>query len=318
MPRKLPVTYWLGLSIILLCEFFLFADVVMSDRGPVKTQEQVTEVMRNRPATGFGKVARLVAVNMTAFVWIGYLLLLEGLLTAQMGRSSVRVRAHHFALLCLASVFIWCVFDAINFRRGMRAWEYIGIPARFQDRIVGYLFAFAAIVPSMLMSGQVLMNWRWFDRLRSRAWTLSNPGFWIVIAIGAATCLWPLLDPRPITNLTLWTSLVFFLDPINMKLGRPSLLRDWQNGWYGRTASLFAGGLVCGLLWEFWNYWALAKWVYHLEFLGPLEHIRYFEMPVLGLLGFLPFGAECWVRWQTIRIALDGLAEPLPDERSLL
>jgi hypothetical protein len=87
---------------------------------------------------------------------------------------------------------------------------------------------------------------------------------------------------------------------------------------FWRAAALFAGGLVCGLLWEFWNYWALAKWVYHLEFLGPLEHIRYFEMPVLGLLGFLPFGAECWVMWQTIRIALDGLAEPLPDERSLL
>jgi hypothetical protein len=80
----------------------------------------------------------------------------------------------------------------------------------------------------------------------------------------------------------------------------------------------FAGGLGCGFLWEFWNYWALTKWVYHLPFLGAAEHIRYFEMPVVGLLGFIAFGIECWVIWQSMRIPLDGLAEPLPDERSLL
>lgn len=322
MPRRsirFPITGWIGAAIILFCEGMLFADVRISDRGAVETQAQVTAVLQNRPTTFFAKAARLVAINMTAFVWTGYLLLLEGMLAAQHGRSPVRARPHHFWLLCLASVFIWCVFDAINFRRGMRAWEYIGIPHRFEDRIVAYLFAFAAIVPSMFMSGQVLlMNFKWFDRLRGRQWKLSNAGWWMIILAGALMCAWPLLDPRPITNLTLWMSLVFFLDPINLQLGRPSLLRDWQNGWYGRTAALFAGGLMCGLLWEFWNYWALAKWTYHLPFLGSLEHVRYFQMPVIGLIGFIPFGAECWVMWQTMRIALDGLVEPLPDERSLL
>lgn len=316
--RRFPITGWIGLSIIVLCEVMLFADVALSHRGAVETESQVTAILQNRPVTLSAKIARLVAINMTAIVWIGYLLLLEGTLTKQQGRSPVRARRHHFALLCLASVFIWCVFDAINFRRGMRAWEYIGIPHRFEDRILPYLFAFGAIVPSMLMSGQVLLNARWFDRLRGRPWKLPSAGWWLIVLIGAIMCAWPLLDARPITNLTLWTSLVFLLDPINLKLGRPSLLRDWQNGWYGRTAALFAGGLMCGLLWEFWNYWALAKWVYHLPFLGPLEHVRYFQMPVIGLLGFIPFGAECWVMWQTMRIPLDGLAEPLPDDRSLL
>jgi hypothetical protein len=41
-------------------------------------------------------------------------------------------------------------------------------------------------------------------------------------------------------------------------------------------------------------------------------------MPVLGLLGFLPFGIECWVMWQLIRIPLDGLVEELPDNRTLI
>jgi hypothetical protein len=129
---------------------------------------------------------------------------------------------------------------------------------------------------------------------------------------------WPLLHPDPITNLTLWASLVFLLDPINYWLGRPSMWRDWFHGNFARTLAAFCGGLLCGLLWEFWNYWALTKWTYHLPFLGWTEHYRYFEMPLLGLIGFLPFGLECWVIWQLLRIPLDGLAEPLPDDKTLL
>ena len=96
------------------------------------------------------------------------------------------------------------------------------------------------------------------------------------------------------------------------------MLRDWERGWYGRTLAALAGGLTCGFLWEFWNYWALAKWVYDLPFLGVTQHYKYFEMPLVGLLGFIPFGLECWVMWQMMRIPLDGLVEPLPGNRSLL
>ena len=83
-----------------------------------------------------------------------------------------------------------------------------------------------------------------------------------------------------------------------------------------------AGGAICGLLWEFWNYWALAKWTYKLPFLEDLEQYRYFEMPWLGFLGFLPFALECWVVLNTILILIEktGLrvAEPLADEDTVL
>jgi hypothetical protein len=116
----------------------------------------------------------------------------------------------------------------------------------------------------------------------------------------------------------LWTSLVFLLDPINYWLGLPSMFRDFERGWYGRTLAAMAGGLICGFLWEFWNYWALTKWTYHLPFLGVTEQYKYFEMPLVGLLGFIPFGVECWVMWQLMRWPLRGLVEPLPDDRQLL
>jgi hypothetical protein len=316
--RRLPRTFWIGLLIVLACEALLFADVYFSGRGALHTHAEIAALKaEHKPATRLQRLARRVAVNMTPLVWVGYLLLVEGVLTRQRGRSPVRSRPHHFAMLCLASVIIWCIFDWINFY-SIQAWRYIGMPEAFADRALGYLIAFGTIVPGMLMSGQVMMNAGVFDWARGRPWRLPGWVPWASLAAGAGMLLWPLVHADPITNFTLWTSLVFLLDPINLWLGRPSMWRDWSSGWYGRTLAAFGGGLLCGLLWEFWNYWALTKWIYHLPFLGSLEQVRYFEMPVPGLLGFIPFGLECWVMWQTMRIVFDGLVEPLPDERSLL
>jgi hypothetical protein len=63
------------------------------------------------------------------------------------------------------------------------------------------------------------------------------------------------------------------------------------------------GGLVCGILWEFWNFWARTKWIYAVPI---LSEIKIFEMPVLGFLGFPPFAVECYVLYHLARKALRG------------
>jgi hypothetical protein len=316
--NRFPLSILLGLFIILASELFLFADVHLSHRGPIHSDAEYLGVVSTPPQGLIGEIAREVAVNMTALAWVGYILLMEGVLAATAGGSPVRKRPHHFSLLFLASIFIWCVFDYINFHAGMLAWVYIGMPIHLEDKFLPYFLAFGTIVPGMLMNGQMMLNLGWFDWARSRDWRLPTWVQWFACLVGLGMFIWPLFYPNPITILTLWTSFVFLLDPINDHFGRPSMFRDWQNGWYGRTLAAFAGGLTCGFLWEFWNYWALTKWVYHLPFLGRWEHYHYFEMPLPGLIGFIPFGLECWVMWQTMRMAFDGLAEPLPDEKSLL
>jgi len=323
--RRWPLTIWLGLLIVGLCELLLFADVHFANRGPVRTAAKRLAVPHAQHTLAL--VARWVAVNMTALVWVGYLVLLEGLLTLRTGASPLRRRPHHVLLCCLASVFIWAVFDMINFNLGMHAWIYIGmpgtpgIPGGFADRAVGYFVAFATIVPGMLLSGQLMLELNWFDWARSAGrdgFRMPHWGLTVSLIAGAAMLAWVCVARTPVTNYVLWTSLVFLLDPINYWLGRPSMFRDWERGWYGRTLAAFSGGLLCGFLWEFWNYWALTKWTYHLPFLGAAEQYRYFEMPLPGLLGFIPFGIECWIMWQLMRIPLDGLAEPLPNDCTLL
>ncbi|HVT90476.1 MAG TPA: hypothetical protein VHD56_16600 [Tepidisphaeraceae bacterium] len=313
--RRAPITLWIGFAIIIACEVLLFSDVVLTHRGPIKSDQQLMALPE--PAGNFGQLARFIAANMTPFAWFGYIIFLDGALYLQSTGSPVRKRPHHFAMISLASVFIWCVFDTFNFY-SILAWDYIGMPPNLIDRVIGYFIAFASIVPGMLMSGQLLMNFGLFDWARARSWRMPPVVLWISFISGLAMLLWPMFYHNPVTNLTLWTSLVFLLDPFNYLLGRPSMWRDWSQGWYGRTLACFAGGLMCGFLWEFWNFWALSKWVYHLPFLGPFEHYRYFEMPLPGLIGFVPFGIECWVMWQSIRLPLDGLVEELPDQRHLL
>lgn len=317
MTRRPPATFWIGLGLIAVLEGLLAHDVQSTNRGALHTEPTVRAFLTTPPAGLIGHASRWVAVNFTALVWPAYLILLDGVLIWQTGSSPIRQRPRTFAALALASVPIWCLFDWVNFCF-IHAWDYIGLPPSLLQRLWGYFLAFASITPAMLLSGQVLLNAGLFNWATGRPWRMPRWLPWASLIAGAAMFAWPFLSRDPVSNLTLWASLVFLIDPINDRLGRPSMWRDWRSGRYARTLAAFAGGLTCGLLWEFWNFYALAKWTYHLPFLGPLEQYKYFEMPLPGLLGFLPFGLECWVLWQLLRIPLDRWLEPPPDERSLL
>jgi len=79
-----------------------------------------------------------------------------------------------------------------------------------------------------------------------------------------------------------------------LRLGLPSLLSGLEQGRRGRLYSLLVSGWVCGWLWEFWNYWAKAKWLY----VFPMfQGWKIFEMPAPGYLGFPPFALECFAMY---------------------
>jgi hypothetical protein len=262
-------------------------------------------------------VAMVVRANITPFGWCGYLVFLLGLLAWMDGRSYVARFRNRLVMCWLWSVPAWCYFDWMNFyymrdvRTGLRAWEYINLPEVFSDRLVGYLFAFGAIAPGMFMTAEVLQRlgfWRAEGRRRvdgRRGWKLSGG----IFVLGLVLAPIPIVVGGPASNLAIWVGTWAVLDPINYWCGRPSIVGDWLELRFGRFLSLFSGGLVCGFLWEFWNYWSFTKWIYHLPFLGRLEGIRYFEMPVMGLIGFPAFALETWAMWQTTLLVLSAFVE---------
>lgn len=316
---KVPWTLAAGAALIAAAQMLLFVDVW--HRGGVVIPPPEGVVLP-RPGSPLQWAARWTAINMTVLGWVGYLLVADGLLQWTRDGSPIRRRPNRFIVAWLTSVPVWCLFDTINFYF-MDAWRYHGLPPAWSQRLTGYFIAFAAISPGMFLAAELYQRLG-LGRLNApcrpvaHGLSLGVPLLLGAIALGLTVAA----GHTTVLNLVLWIALIYLLDPINRRLGAPSLIGDWYAGRWGRTLALFAGGATCGLLWEFWNYWALAKWTYHLPFLGPLERVRYFEMPLAGFLGFLPFAAECWVMLNTIVALLErgGLrvAEPLADDGAVL
>jgi hypothetical protein len=97
----------------------------------------------------------------------------------------------------------------------------------------------------------------------------------------------------------IWVGFILLLDPINYRFGGRSLLRDLEEGNPRKIYLLLIAGLICGLLWEFWNFWALSKWIYTVPF---FEKAKGFEMPFLGFLGFPPFAVQAYVMYNTLSL----------------
>src|SRR5262249_8907767 len=74
-------------------------------------------------------------------------------------------------------------------------------------------------------------------------------------------------------------------------LGAESLRADIRAGRYDRIINLSLGGVLCGALWELWNFWAGAKWHYSVPI---MERWKIFEMPLPGYFGFPPVALECF------------------------
>jgi hypothetical protein len=84
--------------------------------------------------------------------------------------------------------------------------------------------------------------------------------------------------------------------------------------------------MICGFLWEAWNYQTLplggAGWLYTMP---PSIHNlifgwHYGKMPLAGLLGFPPFAIECFAIYYFLRraLGLSRFAAQSPEEPGAL
>jgi hypothetical protein len=176
----------------------------------------------------------------------------------------------------------------------------VGLPDDFWRRWAGYAWAYATIWPAILLTTEFLENRSFIAKQKIRPVRLRQKHLRLSLFAGIAFLLSPFLTPSSIAQYLaapVWLGFIFFLDPLNYWLGGRSLFRDLQKGNPRRLYALLLSGFLCGWFWEFWNYWAGAKWHYTVPILGD---VKIFEMPVLGYLGFPPFAVECFVMYSFI------------------
>jgi hypothetical protein len=269
--RTLPIYGWIGLIVILASEAGMLAHV--------------------EPFFSWH----------TPIAWTGYILCVDALVWKRRGSSWLRDRPAELAFLACVSVPLWVIFELYN-KYALHNWHYIGLPDVLIVRYFGYAWAFATIWPAIFETADLISSLR--DRRASehRADPIVSqhlgPLAWVSVALGAAMLAVPIVHPSPYLAAPVWLGFIFLLDPLNARAGAESIMGDRRQGRTRRLTNLLAAGLACGLLWEFWNYWAHTKWVYTVPI---LPEVRLFEMPILGFGGFPPFAVECFVMYVAVR-----------------
>jgi hypothetical protein len=235
------------------------------------------------------------------FAWWSYILLADNLLLKLRGRSLLTNRRREFWRMLPLSIFIWLIFEAYNF--AIHNWSYTIAPLEIWQRWLGYALSFATVLPGIFITSDLVETiFGGFPKpaaseceiIQQIPFSKPSPAF---MAIGLALTIAPLIWPRYFFP-AVWLGPIFLLDPLLEKSGIQGLSLNILSGNRKRIWSLLIGGLICGLMWEFWNFWAGSKWHYTVPFFG---NWKLFEMPVAGFLGFPPFALECWILYHLLR-----------------
>lgn len=245
-------------------------------------------------------LARTISVWATPICWWGYILLVDAIIFRLKGESLISTRRNEFFLLLPLSVGFWLIFEAYNLH--LQNWEYHGLPENAVIRCLGLALSFATIMPGLFLTAELLKTLKIFKGLRLPPLRITNRIIYGGVILGFIFLIVPLMVSQHYALYLfalVWTGFIMVLDPIVYSSGGESLLRDLEKGFLERILCLFAAGYLCGFLWEFWNYWAAAKWVYLVPFTPT---VKIFEMPIAGFFGFGPLAWEYFIMYNFVRL----------------
>ncbi len=246
----------------------------------------------------------------TPIAWSGFIIFADAIVWRARGHSWIRSAPREFIALAAASILLWVVFEGFNLI--IRNWYYTGLPESAALRYFGYAWSFATIWPAIFIGAELVAVARGAGGSgragessgsdEARASALPALPALLSVAAGALMLASPFLTSPSVARYLaapVWLGFILLLDPINARLGGESLWRDWRAGRADRVINLSLSGILCGVLWEFWNYWSRAKWHYSVPI---MEHLKVFEMPVPGYLGFPAFALECFTMYVFVRL----------------
>ena len=221
-------------------------------------------------------------------LWLGYGLTVDGLNVARRGTSLLTRDRWGYVGLFVISAPAWWIFEAINLRTAN--WVYVG-REHFTDLEYALLatLSFSTVAPAVLGTAELFAGLGFVRRLpRYARLATDTRTVRTIFALGVVMFVLMMIWPRYFFPFV-WLSVVFVLEPINVRAGNRSLLEWTARGDWRPVVALALGALVCGFFWELWNLHSYPKWTYRVPIFG-FWHV--FEMPLLGYLGYIPFSWE--------------------------
>ena len=262
------------------------------------------------PWWGWGGVAVMVggwilAWNRFAFVapvqrftyiplWMGLIVALNGLVYKRSGRCPLAQDAGRYLTLFPVSAAFWWFFEYLN--RYVWNWFYVNVldvsPLTY---IVTATISFSTVLPGILVVAELLGTFRFFsdDAFANMMRVNVRSGSMVaLLAVGSAIGLVGIVLVPELAYPFLWISPFMVVVLLKMPFRSPCALDEVVDGNWSRIVRFAVASLLCGFVWEMWNVNSFTKWIYAVPY---VQRFHYFEMPLLGLFGYIPFGIECLV-----------------------
>jgi len=232
-------------------------------------------------------------------LWCSYIILLNALTYMRSGKCMLTNQSGYLVTLFIVSIPFWWYFEYLN--RFTLNWYYL-VPDATQKTSLSFLIsgsiAFSTVLPAVISAKDFFLTFPFISQslqFKSR-YHIGKPKRIALICLIASSILlmgigiWPhYLYPF------LWISPLFIFISLQTLWGEKQIFS--QGNWSVIIAAIFAG-VLCGFTWEIWNILSMPKWLYSVPF---VSQVSLFEMPILGYLGYIPFGLEClaiaeWIR----------------------
>ncbi len=240
-------------------------------------------------------------------IWFGYIFVIDAIVYKLRHKSLISTRPKYFLLLLILSASFWWIFEFINMAVGN--WSYgsiIGAELTLKPVLMATI-SFSTVLPAVFETAELIKSLHLFHKKLKKKHKISKKLLFAMIGAGLFCLIAPIIYPKYFCPL-IWGSFFFLLEPINYLHKQPSILRQLENRNITTLLSLMFAGIIAGILWEFWNYWAAVKWHYVIPYVGFL---KIFEMPILGYLGYPFFALELYAMYHFIRSLLKIKAIPL-------
>ncbi len=229
-------------------------------------------------------------------LWLGYALTVDALNVVRSGTSLLIRDRRKYAGLFVISAPVWWLFELINWRT--QNWHYPGEELLTPGlRFVLFTISFSTVIPAVFGTAELVAGTRWIRGLgRGPVIRPTLLTTWLFFCLGIGMLVLLIAWPKIFFPFT-WLSLYFLLAPVNVWLGHRSLSEGSARADWRPVVAIWIGTLICGFFWEMWNWYSFPKWIYTIPWGDGLP---IFEMPLLGYLGYLPFGMELFAMYHLV------------------
>ncbi len=226
-------------------------------------------------------------------LWIGYILVVNALCVKRSGTAPLLKHPRAYLMTFPASALFWWFFEYLN--RYVWNWYYLGVSRMSAAEYAFYAtICFSSVLPAVTATAALLHTFKpfrdaRFDGMKWRPNVRSASGAAFFAAVSALGLCGNVFAPQ-YTFALLWLSPLAAFLLVQILLGEKCVLDRLRTGNWSLVFRFAVAALCCGLAWETWNYYAVAKWVYSVPW---VQAFQIWEMPVIGFAGYLPFGVEC-------------------------